>query len=122
MAKILVVDDQRVMRSMFQKMLVSESYEVDLCEDGEEAYKAAMKNHYDLILTDLIMPKMDGIELTLALRETKQYKFTPILIVSNNDSPKNKAKGKDAGATGWVVKPVKADQMIPHMHYLLRDL
>lgn len=119
MAKILVVDDQRVMRSMFQKMLVKESYEVDLCEDGEEAFKAAMKGQYDLILTDLIMPKMDGIELTLALRETKKYKFTPILVVSNNDSAKNKAKGKEAGATGWVVKPVKADQMIPHLHYLI---
>ena len=119
MAKILVVDDQRVMRSMFQKMLVNESYDVDLCEDGDEAYKTAMKNQYDLILTDLIMPKMDGIELTVALRDTKKYKFTPILIVSNNDSPKNKAKGKEAGATGWVVKPVTAEDMISHLRYLI---
>ena len=107
------------MRSMFQKMLVNQSYEVDLCEDGEEAYKCAMKTHYDLILTDLIMPKMDGVELTEILRETREYKFTPILIVSNNDSAKNKARGKEAAATGWVVKPVKAEQMIPHLHYLL---
>ena len=119
MAKVLVVDDQRVMRSMFKKMLVAESYEVDLCEDGEQAYECALENHYDLILTDLIMPKIDGIELTKALRETQQYRSTPILIVSNNNSDDKKEIGKQAGANGWVVKPVSAEVLIPKLRYLL---
>lgn len=119
MAKILVVDDQRAIRSMFKKMLEDEPYEVELCEDGEEAYKSAMKNRFNLIMTDLIIPKMDGIELTKALRETQQYRFTPILIVSNNDAEDKKKKGKAAGATGWIVKPIGAELLIPKLRLLL---
>lgn len=119
MARILVVDDQRAIRAMFQKILKDEPYEVELCEDGEEAYKRAMSERYDLILTDLIMPKMDGIELTKALRKSSRYKHTPILIAGNNNAEEKKERGKEAGATGWLVKPISADMLLPQLRQLL---
>lgn len=120
MTSILVVDDQLVMRNMFKNILTMDGYEVDTANDGKEAYFAATKKKYDLILTDLYMPKCNGIELTKRLRKLTTYNGVPILVVSTESSVSKMDDGKKAGATGWVVKPVSDEKLLPILRKLLK--
>ena len=119
MASILVVDDQLVMRNMFKNILLIDGYDVDLANDGKQAYSAATKKKYDLVITDLYMPELNGIELTVRLRKLNAYKGVPILVVSTESAVGKIEEGKKAGATGWVVKPVSDQKLLPILKKLL---
>ncbi|MBL4865632.1 MAG: response regulator [Pseudomonadales bacterium] len=119
MASILVADDQLVMRNMFKNILCMDGYDVDLVDDGKQAFLAATKKRYDLILTDLYMPECNGIELTRRLRKLSTYKGVPILVVSTESAVGKIEEGKKAGATGWVVKPVNDEKLLPILRKLL---
>ena len=119
MALILVADDQLVMRNMFKNILKMDGYEVDLVEDGKKAYSAATAKKYDLVLTDLYMPEYTGIELTQKLRALPAYKGVPILVVSTESAVDKMDEGKRVGATGWVVKPVNDEKLLPILRRLL---
>ena len=119
MAKILIADDQLVMRNMFKVILKEEPHELTLAVDGQEAYDIAQTQRFDLVLSDLYMPKLDGIQLVEKLRALPNYKGVPILIVSTENKEEKKAAGRAAGANGWIIKPITKDRLLPAIHKLL---
>ena len=112
MAHILAVDDSASMRQMVAFTLKGAGHNVTEAADGEEALSLAKSNKYDLVLSDVNMPKMDGISLTKELRTLPDFKFTPILMLTTEAGMNKKQDGKAAGATGWIVKPFNPDQLL----------
>lgn len=112
MAKILAVDDSASMRQMVVFTLKGAGYDVSEAANGQEALEIAKKGSFNLVLTDINMPVMDGIDLIKHLRTLPQYKFTPILTLTTESASHKKAEGKAAGATGWIVKPFNPDQLL----------
>lgn len=102
---ILVVDDSSSMRDMVKFILESAGYKVTVAEDGLEGLEHARSDVYRLIVTDINMPNMDGFTLISELRKMDSYRFTPILTLTTETGADAKAKARDAGATGWIVKP-----------------
>ena len=103
--KILTVDDSPSIRQMVAFTLKSAGYAVVEASDGEAGVAKAMADKFDLILTDQNMPRMDGLTLIRTLRATAQHKTTPILMLTTEAGDTMKTQGREAGATGWVVKP-----------------
>lgn len=112
MATILAVDDSASMRQMVSFTLSGAGHQVTQAKDGKEALDIAKTKKFDLVLTDINMPNMDGITLTKELRSLASYKFTPILTLTTEGGADKKAQGKQAGATGWIVKPFNPDQLL----------
>lgn len=110
--KVLTVDDSRTMRDMVSFTLKNSGFEVAEAEDGVDALKVAKDQTFDLIITDVNMPNMGGIELVKALRLDEKFKFIPILILTTEGDAQKKQEGKDAGATGWIVKPFNPEKLI----------
>ena len=111
MQNILYVDDAHSLRQLVE-MVLSKTYVVTCAEDGQQGLELANNNHYDLIISDINMPKMNGFELLEALRSSEQYKFTPILMMTTEASQEMKDKGKELGATGWIIKPFDPDKLL----------
>jgi two-component system chemotaxis response regulator CheY len=105
--KALVVDDSKTMCEMVKVTLSGLGFDVTACYDGTEAVDISGKNNFDLVVTDINMPNMDGIELIRYLRKEAGYTKTPILVLTTEAGDNAKAQGKLAGATGWIVKPFK---------------
>lgn len=80
--------------------------------DGKDALTKLAGNSFQLVLTDVHMPNMDGITLIRELRRLEPFRFTPILMLTTESAPEKKAEGKSAGATGWIVKPFSPDQLV----------
>ncbi|HCH25235.1 MAG TPA: response regulator [Oceanospirillaceae bacterium] len=112
MTKILAVDDSASMRQMVVFTLQSAGYEVVEASDGLLALDAAKSGSFDLVLSDVNMPNMDGIALVRELRQLDAYKYTPILMLTTETAGDKKMAGKSAGATGWVVKPFNPDKLL----------
>jgi two-component system, chemotaxis family, chemotaxis protein CheY len=112
MSSILVVDDSISMRQMICFTLKGAGYEVEEGGDGVEALEIARGRTFDLVLTDVNMPNMDGITLTRELRTLPDYKFIPILVLTTESAGNKKQDGKGAGATGWIVKPFSPDKLL----------
>ncbi len=119
MAKILAVDDSASMRQMVSFTLKSAGHEVIEAADGQEALGKARSGKVDLVLTDVNMPRMDGITLIKELRKLPDYRFTPILTLTTESGADKKMAGKEAGATGWIVKPFSPDQLIATINRVL---
>jgi two-component system chemotaxis response regulator CheY len=100
------------MRQMVDYTLRSAGYEVVQAVDGIEALEFARGGTVDLVLTDVHMPRMDGISLVRELRELPSYKFVPMLMLTTESSKEKKIEGKRAGATGWIVKPFDPQQLL----------
>jgi two-component system, chemotaxis family, chemotaxis protein CheY len=109
---IMTVDDSTSVRQMISFTLVDAGYKVLEAVDGTDAMNKLGNNLVDMMITDLNMPKMDGIELIKSVRKMSQYKFIPIIMLTTESENSKKQKGKEAGATGWIVKPFKPDQLI----------
>ena len=112
MARILAVDDSASMRQMVTVALTGAGYEVEQAEDGVEALKLAAKERFDLVITDVNMPNMDGITLVRELRSKPHYKFVPLLVLTTEATADRKQQGKAAGATGWLVKPFNPERLL----------
>ena len=112
MAQILIVDDSASMRNMVTATLQSAGHEVQNAGDGQAALTIAKSATFDAVVTDLNMPIMDGIELVRNLRTLPAYKYTPILLLTTESSADKKTQGKQAGATGWLVKPFNPDKLL----------
>jgi two-component system, chemotaxis family, chemotaxis protein CheY len=110
--RILAVDDSASMRQMVLFTLQGAGYEVLQACDGVEALDMARASTVDLVLTDVHMPRMDGITLVRELRTLPSYKFVPMLILTTESSQEKKMDGKSAGATGWIVKPFNPPQLL----------
>ena len=112
MSRILAVDDSTSMRQMVAFTLKSAGFDVAEAPDGVEALEMARKEKFQLVLCDVNMPNMDGITLVRALRQLPDYRFTPLLMLTTESGPEKKLEGKQAGATGWLVKPFNPEQLI----------
>ena len=109
---ILAVDDSASMRQMVNFTLKGAGYEVVHANDGVEALEYARGHSVDLVLTDVNMPRMDGITLVRELRALPGYRYTPMLVLTTESGHERKLQGKEAGATGWLVKPFNPDQLL----------
>ena len=105
----LVVDDSKIMCEMIAVKLKAMSFEVTSAFDGVQGVDKASKEKFDVIITDINMPNMDGIELIRLLRDNGANKFTPVLVLTTEGSDEAKKRGKAAGASGWIVKPFKPE-------------
>ena len=120
MRKILTVDDSASVRQMVSFTLRKVGYDVVEAVDGKDGLSKASSDRFDLIVTDLNMPNMDGIQLITAARKLPGYSFTPILMLTTESQAEKKAEGRKAGATGWIVKPFNADQLISVVQKLVK--
>jgi two-component system chemotaxis response regulator CheY len=109
---VLAVDDSTSMRQMVKATLLSAGYDVVEAADGQEALDYARENPVDLVITDVNMPRMDGITLVSELRSLPSYRLTPVLLLTTESSMDKKMEGKKAGATGWIVKPFNPAQLL----------
>jgi two-component system chemotaxis response regulator CheY len=109
---ILAVDDSASMRQMVRYTLEGAGYQVVQAADGVEALERAKEKPVDLVLTDVNMPRMDGISLVRELRALSSYKFVPMLVLTTESGQETKLRGKEAGATGWLVKPFNPEQLL----------
>ncbi len=109
---ILAVDDSASIRQMVAFTLKSGGYEVTEAVDGMDGLDKAKVKSFNLILTDQNMPRMDGLTLIKNVRNLAQHKSTPVLMLTTESSDAMKAAGKEAGATGWLVKPFDPQKLI----------
>lgn len=112
MKKILVVDDSSVVRMSLEALFKENGYEVVTANDGAEGTKTAAAEKFDLIISDINMPNMNGFEMIKNIREMDSQKFVPILVLTTESGSTELKKGKDIGATGWIVKPFTNDSML----------
>ncbi len=112
MALILAVDDSRAIRQMMEWVLSEAGHAVTVAEDGVQGLGIARETAFDLVITDIHMPNMGGIELVESLRDLPAYRFRPLLVLTTDGSTEMKERGRAAGATGWILKPVKPETLI----------
>ena len=110
--RILTIDDSRTMRDMLRMTLVDAGYEVMQAVDGQDGLDVLRKERFDVVITDINMPKLDGYGVIRHLRADASYDDMPILVLSTENDQKTKDIGRDAGATGWLVKPFDPDQLV----------
>lgn len=110
--RILTVDDSKTMRDMVSFTLKSAGFDVVEAEDGAKALDLLARTAVDAIITDINMPNMDGVTLVQRLRAQPKFKATPILILTTEGSDDKKAQGRNAGATGWIVKPFAPEKLL----------
>ncbi len=118
MFNILITEDDKNLQRLMEAVLKREGYQVLKAEDGEEALRILDKEHVDLLITDIMMPRLDGYRLTDALRGAK-YDL-PILMITAKESMGDKKKGFTLGADDYMVKPVDMDEMMLRVKALLR--
>jgi DNA-binding response OmpR family regulator len=118
MVRILVVDDDKNTRRYIEAVLTAENYTVLTATNGEEALDVMDREHIDLVVLDIMMPKMDGYEFTKTLRESNNN--LPILMVSAKQLPKDKHKGFLVGTDDYMTKPFDAEEMLLRIKALLR--
>ncbi|PLX99125.1 MAG: two-component system response regulator [Desulfuromonas sp.] len=112
--KILIVDDSATVRQVLSTTLRETGYEVVEASDGQEALAFLDERQSDeinMLITDLNMPKMDGIDLIRQVRGSSGFRFMPIIMLTTESQDQKKQEGKSAGASGWIVKPVKPEQL-----------
>lgn len=112
MASILAVDDSASMRQMVSFTLKGAGYDVVEAVDGVDALNKAKSKKFDCVVTDVNMPNKDGIMLIKDLRGLPDYKFVPMLMLTTESGMDKKQQGKEAGATGWIVKPFSPEQLL----------
>jgi two-component system chemotaxis response regulator CheY len=108
---ILVADDSRTVRTMVRGALEADNYYLVEVPDGRAALEASASVDADLVITDVNMPEMDGLTLVKELRARPAYRFTPILVLTTESGDDMKQRGREAGATGWLVKPFDAARL-----------
>ncbi|MBT0662675.1 response regulator [Geobacter pelophilus] len=109
---IMTVDDSASVRQMVSFTLKQNGYDVVEAVDGKDGLQKLASTKVDMIITDLNMPNLDGIGLIKGARALPACKFIPIVMLTTESQDSKKAEGKAAGATGWIVKPFKPEQLI----------
>jgi two-component system chemotaxis response regulator CheY len=119
MARILTVDDSPVMRLMVKATLDEAGHDVCQAANGEEALRLAAAEVFDMVITDVNMPVMDGLTLTRNLRQLPAYKRVPMIALTTEATADVKRAGRDAGATAWVLKPFNPQRLVDAVAALL---
>ncbi|HUA54761.1 MAG TPA: response regulator [Candidatus Sulfotelmatobacter sp.] len=112
MKRVLTVDDSKTMRDMVSFTLKQAGYEVLEAGDGSQALSVLGNGRVDCIITDLNMPVMDGLQLIRSVRANPSHKGTPILMLTTEADDTKKSAGREAGATGWLVKPFDPEKLV----------
>ncbi len=121
MAKtIMTVDDSASVRQMVSFTLKQAGYDVLEAVDGVDGLSKVSENSVHMMITDLNMPNMNGIDLIRNVREKPGMKFIPIIMLTTESQPGMKQAGREAGATGWIVKPFKPEQLVAVVKKVLR--
>lgn len=115
--KILVVDDEERIRRLLKMYLERENFLIDEAEEGNEALKKALENYYDLIILDLMLPGIDGIEVCRRLREKKA---TPVIMLTAKGEESNRVQGFEVGTDDYIVKPFSPREVVLRVKALLR--
>jgi two-component system chemotaxis response regulator CheY len=112
--RILTIDDSKTMRDMLMLTLVEAGFDVTQAVDGQDGLDVlqGMESKPDVIITDINMPRMDGYEVIRNLRKDPSHKSTPILVLTTESEPEKKNLAREAGATGWMVKPFDPERLI----------
>jgi two-component system chemotaxis response regulator CheY len=110
--RFLIVDDSASMRQLVSSTIKDAGYDVVVAENGKDALGRLAGEKVDMVITDLNMPEMDGIELIKKLRTMPDYKFAPIVMLTTEAQETQKQEGKQAGASGWIVKPFSPEQLL----------
>ena len=111
--KFLIVDDFSTMRRIIRNLLKEIGYvNADEAEDGQVALTKLKHGGFDFVVSDINMPNMNGIEFTRQVRTLPAYRTVPIILLTTESDPEKKNQGRAAGATGWIVKPFKPDQLL----------
>ena len=116
--KILVVDDERAVRESLRRALTLEGYDVDMAEDGEQALETVRRAEPDALILDVLMPGIDGLEVSRRLRRGGSK--VPILMLTARDAVENRVEGLDAGADDYVTKPFALEELLARVRALLR--
>jgi two-component system chemotaxis response regulator CheY len=120
MAEILVVDDSRSIRELTRQVLGSAGHEVVEAENGAVGFECAQARSFDLILTDLNMPVLNGLDMTRQIRSLRNHRKTPLLLVTTESQLSRKEEAKAAGATGWIVKPIPPQRLLQVVETVLQ--
>ncbi len=118
--KILIVDDSESIREVVVFTLENAGFDVLSAVDGQDALDHLDGKHLDLIITDLHMPRLDGIGLIKEIRKMDVYKYVPILYLTTESQQSIKMEAKKAGATGWIVKPFMPEKLIAAIGKILK--
>jgi two-component system chemotaxis response regulator CheY len=117
--RILTVDDSISIRQLVATSLREAGYRVAEAGDGREALDIAAAQRFALVITDLNMPRLDGIGLITALRALPAYREVPMLMLTTESSAEMKTRGREAGATGWLVKPFDPQRLLDMVRRML---
>ena len=118
--KILIVDDSESIREVVSFTLENAGHDVLVAVDGEDALKFLDGRSIDLIITDLHMPALDGIGLIKKVRAMDEYARIPILFLTTESQAAKKLEAKEAGATGWIIKPFVPEKLLAALNKVLR--
>jgi len=110
--KVMTVDDSPTVRMVLSEALSKAGYHVIEASDGQEAINKLNDTKIDLLVTDLNMPAMCGVELIKQVRSKPGNRFMPIIMLTAESQPEQKAAGKQAGASGWITKPFLPEQLL----------
>lgn len=116
--RVLIVEDEKKMASFIERGLTEEGYQVDVAEDGEKGVEKAFRSNYDLIILDVMLPRIDGFAVCAKIREKKMQ--TPIIMLTARDTVEDKIMGLDHGADDYLSKPFSFDELLARMRALLR--
>lgn len=109
---ILIVDDSHSLRISLEASLRTAGFDVTLAKDGLDAVRILDDRGFDLVITDVNMPQMDGITLTQRLRVDRRHKYTPVLMLTTVSEVERMQQGKEAGVTGWMTKPFNPEILV----------
>jgi two-component system, chemotaxis family, chemotaxis protein CheY len=118
---ILIADDSSSVRDLVSLTLETAGYNVISGVDGQDALKFLNGGEIHLVITDLHMPNMDGISLIKEIRANEQYQYTPILLLTTESSASKKQDAKEAGATGWIIKPFVQEKLLEVVQKVIRN-
>ena len=116
--RILIIEDEKKVAAFIKKGLEEETYAVDIATDGEEGFHLGEQNQYDLIILDLMLPKINGLDILSSLRS--QNIETPILLLTAKDSVEDKVEGLNQGADDYLTKPFAFSELLARIRVLLR--
>lgn len=109
---VLAVDDSRTIRDLLRLTLEDAGITAHVAEDGQHGLDVLGSLDPDAIITDINMPRLDGFGLIDAVRQSDRHRTVPILVLTTESSPELKARARDAGATGWIVKPFDPEKLV----------
>jgi len=109
---VLTVDDSKTIREMVSFTLKGAGYQILEAEDGAKGLDVINANAVNVVITDLNMPNMNGLDMIKAIRSNPRFSAVPILMLTTEGDASKKVEGRNAGATGWIVKPFQPDKLI----------